>query len=103
MSNVTVYFLNSRDSFQFYISKDKRKLVSEFQDSGEYSPDWTFERNGHPDESICEYVFDVTNNPCRQDEREAVYGRGRSLSVGDIVSVNGNAYLCDSMGWLKVS
>jgi hypothetical protein len=102
MSNVTVYFLNRREAIRFYMEKDKVKLVSELQDNGEYSPNWTFERHGEA-EDICEYVFDVTNNPARQDEREAVYGRGPSLSVGDIVSVNGTAYLCDSVGWVKVS
>ena len=53
-------------------------------------------------EDICEYAFDVTNNPSRQEEREKVYGRGRSLSVGDIVTVNENSYVCDNIGWLKV-
>ena len=50
-------------------------------------------------EDAAEEVFDLTNNPCRQEEREQVYGRGRSLSVGDIVCVDGVDYLCASFGW----
>lgn len=49
-----------------------------------------------------EEAFDLTNNPCRQDEREQLYGRGRSVSVGDIVEVDGTNYLCNSTGWLEL-
>ncbi|HEX8605111.1 MAG TPA: hypothetical protein VF774_20875 [Pseudoduganella sp.] len=40
-----------------------------------------------PIEDIADELFDLTNNPGRQQEREQKYGRGRSLSVGDIVKV----------------
>jgi len=50
-------------------------------------------------EAAAEEVFDLTNNPYRQDEREQLYGRGRSVSVGDIVEVDGVNYLCKSTGW----
>jgi len=46
-----------------------------------------------------EEMFDLTNNPGRQAEREALYGRGPSLSKGDIVEVEGVNYVCCSMGW----
>jgi len=49
-----------------------------------------------------EEVFDLTNNPSRQDEREQVYGRGRSLSVGDIVVVGEEQWLCQSFGWAEI-
>jgi hypothetical protein len=101
-NDVNVYFLNSRESFQFYVTKDKKQLFENFFGSGDYSCDWTFRRYGMSVEDLCEYVFDVTNNPSRQEERESVYGLGRSLSVGDVVTVDGDAYLCDSVGWLKV-
>lgn len=60
---------------------------------------------GFPDlegEAVAEEVFDLTNNPSRQDEREEVYGRGRSLSVGDIVNVDGTMFLCASSGWIEL-
>lgn len=50
-----------------------------------------------------EEVFDLTNNPSRQDEREQVYGNGRSLSVGDIVIVGTEMWLCKAAGWGKLS
>jgi len=49
--------------------------------------------------AAAEEVFDITNNPSRQDEREQVYGKGRSVSVGDIVVVGDEMYLCKSIGW----
>jgi hypothetical protein len=53
-------------------------------------------------ENVAEEVFDLTNNPCRQDERERVYGRGRSVSVGDIVDVDGTMFFCAPVGWMKL-
>lgn len=49
-----------------------------------------------------EEAFDMTNNPSRQDEREQVYGRGRSVSIGDVVVTDDFTYVCASRGWLKV-
>lgn len=53
-------------------------------------------------EDAAEYAFDLTNNPSRQEERERYYGRGRSVSVGDVVSVDGSNWLCDKTGWIKL-
>ena len=53
-------------------------------------------------EDAAEEVFDLTNNPSRQDERVEKYGRGRSISVGDIVEVDDINYLCTPSGWLKL-
>lgn len=52
-------------------------------------------------------VFDLTNNPSRQDERIQVYGQGRSLSSGDIVVVgtmpsSEEQWLCMSFGWARL-
>lgn len=49
--------------------------------------------------AAAEEMFDLTNNPSRQAEREQVYGNGRSVSVGDIVEVDGVDFLCSSFGW----
>lgn len=54
-------------------------------------------------EAAAEDVFDLTNNPDRQDERLATYGNGRSVSTGDIVCVDGVDYLCCSIGWKRLS
>ena len=49
-----------------------------------------------------EEVFDLTNNPWRQDERMEKYGNGRSLSVGDIVVVGEEQWVCLSVGWAEI-
>lgn len=53
----------------------------------------------HFKEEAAEEMFDLTNNPSRQEERIRTYGNGRSISVGDIVNVDGVDYLCMSAGW----
>lgn len=53
-------------------------------------------------ESAAEEAFDLTNNPSRQDEREDKYGLGKSVSVGDVVEVDGVDYLCESFGWAVI-
>lgn len=58
-------------------------------------------------EDAAEEMFDLTNNPSRQDERLDKYGRHQSLSVGDIVHVvsrtDDSYYLCRSFGWKKIA
>jgi hypothetical protein len=49
-----------------------------------------------------EEAFDLTNNPSREDERARLYGARRSVSVGDVVEVDGVDYLCDSFGWAVI-
>jgi len=57
---------------------------------------------------VADELFDITNNPYRQVEREALYGFGcgRSLSVGDLVELgvemNNEKLLCCSFGWKVV-
>lgn len=53
-------------------------------------------------EQAAEEAFDLTNNPGRQDERELKYGRGPSVSTGDVIDVDGTLYLCLSVGWKKL-
>jgi hypothetical protein len=54
-------------------------------------------------EDAAEFLFDLTNNPSKDDLRAVLYGRGRSLSVGDIVDVDGELLLCASTGWQRVA
>lgn len=55
-----------------------------------------------------EEVFDITNNPSREEESNDLYGCHRPVSVGDIVIVeefqaDGSfkevSYLCENIGW----
>ena len=72
-------------------------------ESYQWAGSWT---SSHQDEAAAEEAFDLTNNPSRQSEREFLYGKQRSLSVGDIVEVgsgvNGKCYICDAIGWTEI-
>jgi hypothetical protein len=50
-------------------------------------------------EAAAEEIYDFTNNPARQNERVQAYGYGRSISVGDVVEVDGVNYACEFVGW----
>jgi hypothetical protein len=50
-------------------------------------------------EAAAEEVFDLTGNPSRQAERDEKYGSHRSVSVGDIIEVDGIDYFCAPIGW----
>jgi len=53
-------------------------------------------------ERAADAMFDLTNNPSRQYERVVKYGRHRSLSSGDIVTVDGVDYLWLSIGGARL-
>lgn len=55
------------------------------------------------DDSAASEMFDLSNNPGRQEERDEKYGEFRSVSTGDIIALdNGKAYLCKSVGWEEI-
>lgn len=71
--------------------------------------EFPLEWNGTPKVSaVAEEVFDLTNNPAREDERELMgLAQIRSLSVGDRVVIKTPtgkeiALLCMSQGWQRV-
>lgn len=91
---------DSVSSFDFYKDAEgtARRLLQELQ----YVAMPPIEVDGEG-EDAAEECFDLTNNPYRQGERLEKYGRERSLSVGDIVSVfPGTAWLCASVGWVEI-
>lgn len=69
---------------------------------GRYTSSDLIEVEAATPEDAAEELFDLTNNPSRQDEREQKYGRGRSMSVGDIALAGGEYWLCVSFGWEKL-
>lgn len=79
-----------------YQTEDRVKLVKDYLHTYSVLP--SFES----DKSNPEEAFDLTNNPSRQEEREARYGLHRSVSVGDVVEVDGVDFLCDSVGWVQI-
>ena len=101
MAKATVKLVNAELLGNFYFTPDAMALAKKLLSGGLYAPKGTLAVAAEG-EAAAEEVFDLTNNPSRQDEREAVYGRGRSVSVGDIVEVDGVNYLCASVGWVVV-
>jgi hypothetical protein len=53
-------------------------------------------------EAAAEEAFDRSNNPGRIIARVDTFGNKRSVSVGDIVVVDGVEFACMPAGWEKV-
>ena len=99
MQTLAEIFLAPTDLIMdFYMCKDgnQKKIVEDRFDDYNLAGAVFLTQTG---EDAAEEVFDLTNNPYRQSDREADYGRGRSVSVGDVVKVDGVAYLCAPTGW----
>lgn len=103
MASATIKLLNAEMMVQFYINKDVAELARKLLRTDAYTVLGTI---GVPDlqgEDVAEEIFDLTNNPSRQDERDELYDRRyRSVSVGDVVVVDGERFLCASFGWEKL-
>lgn len=84
----------SRDSY--FMTADQVKAALE-----KYEVTAIFYGEGDDDE-LCEMAFDISNNPARTAQRAWFFGNNRSLSVGDVVKVNGRPYLCASVGWVAL-
>ena len=88
MSTASILLLDNTLMSAFYFGpRDKKSqaiVAKNFLREGRYTNAGTMAFVGMEGSEVAEEVFDLTNNPCRQDEREAYYGNGRSLSVGDV-------------------
>lgn len=101
MALVKVKFAPSHIAAQLYGSSDTA-AAKQALDSGVYLEEsQLFQVNGDS-EDAAEDAFDLTNNPGRHYERVNVYGRGRSVSTGDIVVVGEEQWLCCSFGWKSI-
>lgn len=112
-SAITAYLLDESFQREFYMTsigvradfaKTKWRELFEGKKTYNLAAGWVVEATG---ENAAEEAFDLSNNPCRQDERNLFWGDIRSLSVGDIVEVNNHEdgrqfFLCDSVGWVKL-
>ena len=103
VAEIQVKLVAEKFMSEFYFNRAQKpeQIARQLLDLGQYREAAHFAVFGEGEEAA-EEVFDLTNNPSRQAEREQLYGRGRSVSVGDIVSVDGVDYLCGSMGWTKL-
>lgn len=100
MALVKVRFLPVQLMAKMY-SGDPIQTVVDALDAGNYTESVLFTVDGDSMDAA-EEAFDLTNNPFRQDEREEKYGRGRSISVGDVVVVGDEEWVCLPMGWKEV-
>ncbi len=60
----------------------------------------------HPDDRmVCELIFEQCNSGAGDITRDQVYTRGRcwSLSVGDVVQIEGRFYVCAGAGFKEVT
>lgn len=96
MSTVTIYLGTRRILRDFFFANDQHSLVREELPFYEKACSFETTLTG---EDAAEEAFDLTNNPGRQLEREEKYGRGRSVSTGDVAEVDGVKYVCMSFGW----
>lgn len=102
MSTVTVKFLPSELMRNFLMAGRDRRMQWVKDNLKNYSDSMTFELVGYNPEDCCEEMFDISNNPSRQVERAKMLGKYRSVSVGDVVVVDGVKWICDSIGWKKI-
>ena len=100
MSTVTIKLVHHQFMGEFYFRRDQVATARSLQKDGWYESCEPFIVSAKGARAA-EEAFDLTNNPYRQDERERLYGRGRSVSVGDIVNVDGVDFVCCSEGWKK--
>jgi len=96
MNKVQVKLIDREYAFDFYTVADQAALARKLSKHYTTLPAMYIEQEA---EDAAEELFDLTNNPSRNEERHETYGNGRSISVGDIVCVNGQDYLCMSCGW----
>jgi hypothetical protein len=89
-------------SFALMMGDEAVEKVRQDLAAGKYAEESALFTVNGDSKDAAEEVFDLSNNPGRQDEREQIYGRGRSLSTGDIVVVGEEQWLCMSFGWAEV-
>jgi hypothetical protein len=99
MAVATIYLVPADSRFDFY--KDAVEAMSRLALEGRYQKIGSVatDKTG---EAAAEEMFDLSNNPSRQEERDLVWGRYPSLSVGDVVHVDNESFLCCSVGWKKL-
>lgn len=102
MSVATIKLVNGELLGSFYFTKNPAELAQKLLREGRYKVASTMSLPCLEGEAAAEMVFDITNNPSRELEREQLYGQSRSVSVGDIVNVDGADWLCLSTGWWRL-
>lgn len=104
MSMVQVKLLDPKERITAFVSQDPELFAQVRKQRNAYTilPLMSFEHIALAGEDMADCMFDMTNNPLREEERLQLYGNSRSISVGDIVSVDGVDFLCLSFGWKQL-
>lgn len=88
--------------YQIYLPNEINFLVDENKkdyDKSEYTLkyDSTIDTEGKTDGQVLEVIFEKFNLAKPHDYH------GHSLSTGDIVVLDGQAYICETFGWGKIN
>lgn len=102
VAQVKVRLVNEQFMGEFYFRPDQVVTARSLLATGQYREacECYMALEGS---DAAEEMFDVSNNPSRGEERVRLFESQRSVSVGDIVEVNGVTYLCASMGWEMIA
>lgn len=101
MAYVTVFMAPADSVISFYSSKEIQTARRLFKEDL-YTETITVQSN-LTGKDAAEDIFDLTNNPQRQEERENKWKYGlRSLCVGDVAQVDGVRFLCCNIGWITL-
>jgi hypothetical protein len=103
--NIAKVYLNETGAWRAFYTADGNLAVKSAAEmlieQGQYRCIGTFETDKEG-QHAAEEMFDLSNNPERDDERSNRWGSNRSLSVGDIVEVNDKRYVCCTVGWEQI-
>jgi len=101
MAIATVKLIDEQFMGEFYFRKDQEATARSLLKDGWYRDAAVLAVPGAVGvgEEVADEIFDLTNNPYRGAERSELYGRQRSVSVGDIIEVDGVRFMCASFGW----
>lgn len=99
--NYAVIFQAPIDKMIEFYGKDPVEVAGDLIRSNSYKKIGVIQTLLHG-EAAAEEMFDLSNNPSRVSERAEKWGNYRSLSVGDVVFVDDESWLCCSFGWKKL-
>lgn len=95
--NFTIYQITEKSARRAYGFESYDFAKEHGFDFTDYTAMWTGETYGANDTEMLENLF------CEFNTNRPVNFTGHSLSVSDIVALDGTYYYCDSFGWEKIS
>jgi len=103
MSKAIVYHAPLHFMQLFWLKPDDRTVQKARDGFPQYHKVLELDLPNFTGEAAAEEVFDLTNNPDRDGDRAKVGAISmRPLASGDVVEVDGERWLCLSIGWTKL-